>query len=185
LERGKFAWAYTYECEKRVIMNLKESLKKLSIHLPYKIGKPRYISKIPTKQDFQKILIYRVLFFVLFCFVLFLMYDYTQESFHSAQYKIMNDGRIIDMTHSLFVLYLFIALVSFIKLFICSFKLYVVGDKGCVVYKFKTSKYYTTKQKLFSDDNFRLNDTLEEFENEEYQEILAKMYDDFKIRRKK
>jgi len=166
-------------------MNVKESLKKLSIHLPYKIGKPHYISKIPTKQDFQKILIYRVLFFVLFCFVLFLMYDYTQESFHSKQYRIMNDGRIIDMTYSLFVFYIFIALALFIKLFTCSFKLYIVGDKGCIVYKFKTSKYYITKQKLFSDDNFRLKDTLEEFEDEEYQEILVQMYNYFIIRRKK
>jgi hypothetical protein len=160
-------------------------LKKLHIKLPYEIGKPHYISKLPTKKDFQKLIIYRLVFLLICLLGIYLMYDYSQELFHPARYKYMNDGSIIDMTYSLFILYLFMALALCIKLFTYSFKLYVVGDKGCVVYKFKTSKYYTTKQKLFSDNNFRLNDTLEEFEDEEYQETLAQMYDYFKIRRKK
>jgi len=166
-------------------MNIKRRFKKFKIKLPQEMGKSHYISTFPTKKDFQKLLIYRVIFFVLFCFVLYLMYDYAQELFHPQHYKQMNDGRMIDMTHSLFVLYLFIILVSFVKLFTCSFKLYVVGDKGCIVYTFKTSKYYTTKQKLFSDNNFRLSDCLDEFEDEIYQEALARMYNCFIIRRKK
>jgi len=157
-------------------------LKKLHIKLPREIGKPHYISKLPTKKDFQKLTIYRLVFLLICLLGIYLMYDYSQELFHPARYKYMNDGRMIDMTHSLFLIYFFVSIGAFIKLFTYSFELFVVGEKGLILYRYKSAKYYTIKKQLFNDKYFNLKKWVEYSEDKEYQEVLSEMYSHCKIR---
>ncbi|WP_457749133.1 hypothetical protein [Sulfurimonas sp.] len=160
-----------------------KNLKKLHIKLPHEIGKPHYISKLPTKKDFQKLFFYRVLFLLICLLGFYLMYDYSQGLFHPARYSSMNDGRMIDMRHSLFVVYLFVSVGAFIKLLTCSFKLFVVGDKGVMLYRYKSTKHYTMKKQLFNDKDFDIKKWVEYDEDKEHKEAVEQMYSYFNVRR--
>ena len=164
---------------------LNKNLKKLNIKLPYEIGKLHYISKLPTKQDFQKLVFFKIVLFILFCVALYMMNDYMQDYFHQPHYKQLNDGRIVDIEPNIFIIYSIIAIYTLVKIFTHSFKLYIVGDKGCCVFSFKSKKNYSLKIKLFSDIDFSIKKSLDEFKDNDYKKILTQMYNYFLTRRKK
>ena len=126
-----------------------------------KVGKIHYSSSFPTKKDFLKLIVYRIVFLVLFCISLYLMYSYIQEPYHPVRFRQMNDGRMIDMTHSIFIVSFFIALLSFIKVFTCSYKVYIIGEKGCIVYTFKTKKHYSVKTQMFHGSKVKFEECLQ------------------------
>ena len=164
-------------------MNKKRELQKLHIKLPHDIGKVYYVSELPTKKEIQSLIFYRITFFIGFVLALYLMYDYLQDPFHYPRYKQMNDGRIIDIEPNIFFIYVIVAIYTLVQFIFYSLKIYIVGNKGCVLYTFRIPKSHSMKQRLFCDDNFKLEECMKYSDNIKYRETLSQMYDYFKIRR--
>ncbi len=155
-----------------------KKLSAFNIKLPREIGKVTYISDVPTKKEFNNLVLYRIVLFIVMIISAYLAYKYLYiDNYHKPMYKYMNSGRKINIEPFFFISYIMIFFLTLKEIIFLSKNIKVVADKGVVIYTFRFSKKYTSEHiKLYKDKDFKIGKYIKTQQLDKFEKELVEQY---------